>query len=837
MKIKDINHMTPSVSSHNMIKESDESESNEGIWYDFDNVEDFIDSVDVKKFAYDITNHASFSEALNDYTVNDYENNEFGERTISWTLPDSGIDLAIRFDFPTFTDLTDFANSNYTKEDFMSHVEDVWSITDPNSNYNDFWSDMDELLSPSDYGYSEYTTDNDYDVNVSPTSIKFNNDGLCIDNDFHILEKVSTDLNFVKIPNDIALIKCFAFDGCSKLTDIVITGHIKYIDRFAFAGAVNLKNVYYVGSKKDWHKIKIGRDNENLTNANIHYNYKGSYNESLNGGTDMKIKESKSIKESLNEATTDRIQSLLNIIDKSFEVDEDTSINEEILHEDNKIRLSAIPGVTRNREGDFTDDGNRFQAYLYKGLIPITYLRADGEVYITIAFHDLANINYEEYKEFPSYTHADDFNGVSVGDFDPQVFKKNLDAAYDDVIMFLDNVEEVDSQQLEDRIKIINSACKEYEEKVKQYIKDNALNIIKLSDYKFSELKNYVTYASNKTADAIRDASASSQRSFMSYDIEKLKERISNSWNFKYIKNIINSVKESFKSKMNEDIDESLKESLLDEHEYSDIEWAINKALRERPVTDINRTDIDADDEEVIITPTSFEEFTKVHLRKVDMALKRHDYCFNISGCEYEFEDPFIGSDKNIHIPYFVDDDIDESVNKTVGKSLKESIEPQTSYEDAKQLVKNIDKFLKEIEENGVRKMYFSSDDLDALHKGRDAIIDFIEVYEENENHTCEYKLAFKPVNDVADVDCTNGLISTVRSAGFNYHSARKLAGDYYITIICKPEDLSRAKLAIENCGFFKSWLESNESIKPKSSKLTLVNESNVFRFTKNKNK
>lgn len=469
MKIKDIDHMTPSVSSQNMIKESNESESNEGIWYDFDNVEDFIDSVDVKKFAYDITNHASFSEALNDYTVNDYENNEFGERTISWTLPDSGIDLAIRFDFPTFTDLTDFANSNYTKEDFMSHVEDVWSITDPNSNYNDFWSDMDELLSSSDYGYSEYTTDNDYDVNVSPTSIKFNSDGLCIDNDFHILEKVSTDLNFVKIPNDIALIKCFAFDGCSKLTDIVITGHIKYIDRFAFAGAVNLKNVYYVGSKKDWHKIKIGRDNENLTNANIHYNYKGSSNESLNGGTDMKIEESKSIKESLDE--------------------------------------------------------------------------------------------------------------------------------------------------------------------------------------------------------------------------------------------------------------------------------------------DLSRA---------------------------------------------------------------------------------------SSYKDAKQLIEDIDKFLKEIEENGVSAQYFSSDDLDALHKGRYAIFDFTVVYEENGfsdvlGENVEYKLAFKPVNDVTGINCVNGLISAVRSAGFNFNSARKIAGNYYITIICKPNDLSRAKLAIENCGFFKSWLESNESIKPKFSKLTLVNESNVFRFIKYK--
>lgn len=496
----------------------------------------------------------------------------------------------------------------------------------------------------------------------------------------------------------------------------------------------------------------------------------------------------KSIKESLNEATTDRIQNLLNIIDKSFKVDEDTSINEDILHEDNKIRLSAIPGVTRNREGDFTDDGNRFQAYLYKGLIPITYLRTDCKVYITIAFHDLANINYEEYKKFPSYTHADDFNGVSVGNFDPQVFKKNLDAAYDDVTMFLDNVEEVDSQQLEDRIKVINSACKEYEEKVKQYIKDNALNIIKLSDYKFSELKNYVTYASNRTADAIRDASASSQRSFMSDDIEKLKERISNSWNFKFIENIINSVKESFKSKVNED------------KTYIDVHGGFGEPGEKITFKDIK---------------------------------KYWDDNFDTDPClqEYNsFEDWFKETKQN----YLTD--IDESLKE----STVEGVEPQTSYEAAKQLVKTIDKFLKEIEENGVSAQYFTSDDLDALHKGRDAIVDFTEVYEENGfpdalNQNVEYKLAFKPVNDVVGVNCVNGLISAVKSAGFNFNSARKVADNYYITIVCKPNDLSRAKLAIENCGFFKSWLESNESIKPKYSKLTLVNESNVFRFIKYK--
>ena len=182
----------------------------------------------------------------------------------------------------------------------------------------------------------------------------------------------------------------------------------------------------------------------------------------------------------------------------------------------------------------------------------------------------------------------------------------------------------------------------------------------------------------------------------------------------------------------------------------------------------------------------------------------------------------------------------DDEYNSLLGESLKESIEPLKSYKDAKQLVKCIDNFIKGIEENGVSAQYFSGDDLDALHKGRDAIVDFTEVYEENGfpdtlNQNVEYKLAFKPVNDVIGIDCVNGLINVVRSAGFNFNSARKIDDDYYITIICKPNDLSRAKLAIENCGFFKSWLKSNESIKPKSGKLALVNESGVYRFKSNK--
>ena len=249
--------------------------------------------------------------------------------------------------------------------------------------------------------------------------------------------------------------------------------------------------------------------------------------------------------ESLNEASTDRVQKLLSIIDNSFEVLEDAPINEDALEEAKQIRLSSIPGVTRDPSNDFTDDGNRFQAYLYKGTVPITYLRDKEDVYITIAFHHLEDINYDEYKEFPSYKNADEFNGVPVDTFNAEIFQKNLEDAYKDIVDFLGSVEDVDSAQLEDRITSINNACKEYEEKVKQYIQDNALKIMKLSDYQFRNLKNYVSSAGNRTADYIRNASSSSQRHFMSRDLESLKRQISNSWNFEYIEDILNSVQES----------------------------------------------------------------------------------------------------------------------------------------------------------------------------------------------------------------------------------------------------------------------------------------------------
>lgn len=634
MKIKDIDHTTKSL------KESNESESSMGIWYDYDDVDDFIDSVDTGKFVYDITNYLPFNEVIDDRTANDYEDNEMGERTLSWYLPNSGVDLAIQFDFPTFADLIKFANSDYTEEEFTNHVDDVWSTNGNGDGYDDFCSDMDELLDPSDYGYSK---DEDYDDDEDEVK-EYYEDGLLIRKDTVI--KAKTDVKSVNIPDSVTEIADSAFSDCTKLTSISIPNSVKrigwgafrnctkitsiaipdsvtriddaafknceslknitipdgvkyicwstfkdcssltsitipnsitHIDVSSFYNCKNLKNVYFKGSKEDWDSIEIEDENENLTNATTHYNYKGSANESLS---------------------------------------ETTEINEDKTYIDT--------------HGGFGEPGEK------------------------ITFKDI---------------------------------KKYWDNNFDTDPC----LQEYDSEDEEDVDKKI--------EKSKSIKESSTLSKLVKSGYTLKEIQKF------------------------------------------------------FK----------------------------------------DETGLD-------MTPENSEEFKKWSAR-------------------------FLKS-------------INES--KSIKESLDEDLSIDSSYKDAKQLIEDIDKFLKEIEENGVSAQYFSSDDLDALHKGRDAIFDFTVVYEENGfpdalNQNVEYKLAFKPVNDVVNVNCTNGLISAVKSAGFNFNSARKIAGNYYITIICKPNDLSRAKLAIENCGFFKSWLESNESIKPKFSKLTLVKESGVYRFKSNK--
>lgn len=304
-------------------------------------------------------------------------------------------------------------------------------------------------------------------------------------------------------------------------------------ESFDHPGEINYKNYIIKFSGKDGRANILDKNFKVVrTDADVGSEEEGR--EWIDAVTNESLKRAIS-RNSVREAKGNRVDELISIVDKSFDVLEE----DVVLDESKQVRLLSIPGITRDESKDFTDDGTRFQCYLYKGVVPISYARVDGWIYLTIAFHHLDDIYSSEYQEFDSFKVGDDFNGVLPDQFDPNQFVKNLEAAYKDIIAFRGSVEDVDENDIEDRIKIINAACKQYKDKVSNYIKSRADKILQLQEYQFRRLKQYVSDAGSRTADYIRDASSASKREFMRADIKDLINRISSSWNFKYIEQLL----------------------------------------------------------------------------------------------------------------------------------------------------------------------------------------------------------------------------------------------------------------------------------------------------------
>ena len=83
-----------------------------------------------------------------------------------------------------------------------------------------------------------------------------------------------TSLENIVIPENVTQIGMHAFWQCANLKIIVIESESLTIANYTFNGCSNLTDVYYSGTEEQWNKIEIGKYNDELLNATIHFNHK-----------------------------------------------------------------------------------------------------------------------------------------------------------------------------------------------------------------------------------------------------------------------------------------------------------------------------------------------------------------------------------------------------------------------------------------------------------------------------------------------------------------------------------------------------------------------------------
>ncbi len=86
--------------------------------------------------------------------------------------------------------------------------------------------------------------------------------------------KYCENLESITLPDGVTSIGEKAFMYCENLESITLPEGVTSIGYGAFSSCESLADVYYMGTEAQWAEVSIGGgDNQNLTNATMHYNY------------------------------------------------------------------------------------------------------------------------------------------------------------------------------------------------------------------------------------------------------------------------------------------------------------------------------------------------------------------------------------------------------------------------------------------------------------------------------------------------------------------------------------------------------------------------------------
>ena len=81
-----------------------------------------------------------------------------------------------------------------------------------------------------------------------------------------------SSLTKVTIPNGVNSIANYTFLNCNSLTSVTFSESVTSIGEYVFSNS--LTDIYYGGTQEQWNQISLGKGNESLTTATIHFEVK-----------------------------------------------------------------------------------------------------------------------------------------------------------------------------------------------------------------------------------------------------------------------------------------------------------------------------------------------------------------------------------------------------------------------------------------------------------------------------------------------------------------------------------------------------------------------------------